>query len=200
MTDSDPPILLLDVMGTLVYEPFYVEIPAFFDMSLKQLIAEKHPTAWAEYEMGDIDEAALEAKFFRDGRPYDHQGLKDTMFEAYKWLDGMEDLLGDLREAEVEMHALSNYPEWYQAIEERLGLSRYLAWSFVSCMMGVRKPDEEAYRTPLRRLGVEPERCVFVDDREENCAAARAVGIQALRFENAQRLRAELAALGVLRY
>ena len=39
-------ILLLDVMGTLVYEPFHTELPAFFGMTLEELYAAKHPTAW----------------------------------------------------------------------------------------------------------------------------------------------------------
>ncbi len=195
---SRRPILLLDVMGTLVYEPFYVEVPEFFGMTLEELIDAKHPTAWAEYETGSIDEAALEAKFFRDRRAYDHAGMKACMTAAYRWIDGMEELTEDLRAAAVEMHALSNYSEWYKLIEGKLALGRFLRWTFVSCLTGVRKPDPEAYLGAARKLGVSPADCLFVDDREANCEAARETGMPAIRFEDADQIRERLTGLGLL--
>ena len=104
-----------------------------------------------------------------------------TVASAYRFLDGIEPLLGELSAAGVPMHALSNYPVWFEMIEARLGLSRYLRWSFVSCRTGVRKPDPEAFLGAARALGVAPSRCLFVDDREKNCAGARAVGIFCVR-------------------
>jgi HAD superfamily hydrolase (TIGR01509 family) len=193
------PVLLFDVMGTLVYEPFFVEVPAFFGMSLEQLLVAKHPTAWAEFERGEIDEKTLAAIYFKDGRPFDYAELKSCMTKAYSWLDGMNELLVELREAEFSMHALSNYPVWYRWIEERLKLSRYLEWSFVSCHTGVRKPDPEAFLVAAQELAVDPRGCIFVDDRPENCHAARKVGMDAITFHDAKRLRSEFVARGLLR-
>ncbi|MEM6995025.1 MAG: HAD-IA family hydrolase [Myxococcota bacterium] len=34
-------------------------------------------------------------------------------------------------------------------------------------------------------MGVEPEACLFFDDRPESCAAARALGMQAYRVDRA---------------
>jgi HAD superfamily hydrolase (TIGR01509 family) len=189
---------LLDVLGTLVYDPFYVEVPDFFGMTLEELLAAKHPSAWAEFERGSIDEAELERRFFRDGRAYDHAGLRARMEGAYRLFEGIEPLLAELSAAGVAMHALSNYPDWYLLIERRLKLSRFLEWSFVSCRTGHRKPEAEAFRAALAHLCLAPARAVFVDDREENCAAARALGIDALRFTGAEELRAALAERGVL--
>ncbi len=187
-------ILLLDVMNTLVYDPFYVEVPAFFGITLAELLALKHPTAWLEFEVSGVDEATFLPRFFRDGRAVDGEGLKRTMQNAYRWLDGVESLLHDLRQAKVELHALSNYPVWYKLIEERLRLSRYMSWRFVSCKTGVRKPDAAAYSNAAQALGVPPSRCLFVDDREQNCEAAEAVGMESVLFTSAPALRKELAA------
>ena len=97
------------------------------------------------------------------------------------------------------MHALSNYPEWYRWIEERLGLSRYLSWTFVSCQTRVRKPDRAAYEHAARELGVPPEQLLFVDDREVNCAGARSVGMRAVHFRgDVAELRSALEASGAL--
>jgi HAD superfamily hydrolase (TIGR01509 family) len=190
--------VLLDVLGTLVYEPFYVEVPAFLGMTLSELLAAKHPSAWADFERGSIDEAELERRFFRDGRAYDHAGMRARMESAYRFLDGMESVLGELAASGIPLHAFSNYPDWYLRIEARLGLSRFLSWSFVSCLTGLRKPEPAAYLHALEVLGLSAEQVLFVDDREENCAAARALGIDALWFRGADVLRGELGRRGLI--
>jgi FMN phosphatase YigB (HAD superfamily) len=96
------------------------------------------------------------------------------------------------------MHAFSNYPVWYQLIEERLSLSRFLDWTFVSCITGLRKPDPAAYADVSSKLGVPPEQCVFVDDRASNCEAARRSGIRSVVFEGVDSLRASLRDAGVM--
>ncbi len=45
---------------------------------------------------------------------------------------------------------------------------------------GVRKPEPAAFRLVLERLGVSAEDCLFVDDSEENLAAARRFGLTPL--------------------
>jgi len=196
---SDSPILLLDVMSTLVYDPIAHEIPTFFDLPLPKLFEVKHPTAWVEFEHGELDETEFYKIFLPPPYgPVDGERLKATLHSAYRWLEGIEPLLSELREAEVQMHTLSNYPSWYEVIESSLNLSNYLPWTFVSCNTGVRKPHPQAYLGAAATLGVDPQRCIFVDDCLKNCAAARDVGMQAIVFESATQLRAELAHRGVL--
>jgi HAD superfamily hydrolase (TIGR01509 family) len=184
-------------MDTLVHEPFYHEMPAFFGLSLEELLAAKHPTAWIEFELGRLSEADFLASFFRDRRRFDCAAFLRAVREAYRWLPGMEPLVADLSAQGYAIHALSNYPCWYEAIEARLGLSRYLSWSFVSCRTGVRKPDPRAFLGATEALGVRAEACLLVDDREANVAAARALGMDAVRFTSAQELVPELARRGI---
>lgn len=192
-----PAALLFDVMSTLVHDPFHVELPAFLGLTLEELLEAKHPTLWAEFERGEIDEGELFVRFFRDGRSFDGEGMKRHMVQHYRLLPGIENLLADLSATGVAMHALSNYPDWYHEIEERTQLSRYVTWSFVSCDTGFRKPDPRAYLHAASTLGLAPESCLFIDDQERNVSAAAAVGMQALVFEGAVELRRELRALGL---
>ena len=197
-TPRRPDLILLDVMSTLVYDPFRVEMPAFLGLSFEELLEQKHPHAWAEFETGAIDEEAFYLKFFRDGRALDGPGLKVAMAECYDWLPGMQQLLTRLTESEIPMHVLSNYPLWYEEVERATGLSRWVPWTFVSCHTGRRKPAPEAFLEPARQLAVRPEACLLIDDSPENVVAAQALGMDAISFKHAGTLTRDLAARGLL--
>jgi epoxide hydrolase-like predicted phosphatase len=49
--------------------------------------------------------------------------------------------------------------------------------------LGIRKPDPEIYAVAVERLGVIPERCVFVDDLGGNLKPAKALGMTTIRHE-----------------
>jgi len=187
-------IVLWDVMGTLVHDPFFVEMPQFFGMTFEDLLEAKHPRAWVEFELGKCTETEFLHRFFDDRRDFDREGFIRAVRASYRWLPGAEALLADLREAGCSMHAFSNYPIWYRMIEERLGLSRFLDWTFVSCETGLRKPDSRCYVAVLRELDVTADQCVFVDDHVRNCEAARQIGIRSVVFEGMDALRTSLRA------
>ncbi len=192
------PILLFDVMETLVTEPFFTTMPAFFGVSLDELLETKHPTSWIEFEKGLISEDEYVQTFFRDGRHVDRDGLRDCLRQTYEWLDGMEVLVAELYAFGCDMHALSNYPVWYELIEEKLRLSRFLKWTFVSCLVGLRKPDSAIYRFAAETLQVKLSDCLFIDDRADNVEAARSVGMDAILMTDATGLRKELGLRKIL--
>ncbi|GKV53530.1 hypothetical protein SLEP1_g60050 [Rubroshorea leprosula] len=59
------------------------------------------------------------------------------MRRGYSYLDGVEQLLRALRQDNYEMHAFTNYPIWYEMIEDKLKVSNYLSWTFCSCTYGM---------------------------------------------------------------
>lgn len=192
-------VILWDIMDTLVHDPFFTHMPGFFGNTFEELVPRLRKGTWVDFELGMLDEAEFYARFFRDGSAIDGPGLKQCMGEAYRWIDGLEALLGELKQRGVPMHALSNYPIWYQLVEQRLGLSRYLELSFISCHTGLRKPAPEAFLGACQRLGHPPEACLLVDDRASNCDAARALGLAAFQFTgDVAALRSALSAAGLL--
>lgn len=46
-----------------------------------------------------------------------------------------------------------------------------------SCDIGTRKPAPESYQNVIKKLGVKPGECLFVDNRADNIAGAEAVGM-----------------------
>ena len=192
------PVLLFDVMSTLVTEPFLDAMPRHFGMTLDEFKASRDPQPWIEFEHGRITEAEYVADYFLDGTPLDVPAFKAMLFGAYEWMDGVEPLLVRLHAAGYRMYALSNYSVWYEIIEDKLGLSRFMGWDFVSCRTGHRKPDPEAYLTPIREVGEPADAFIFIDDRPVNVEAARAVGMKAiLRTPDIAPLIDDLTQLGV---
>lgn len=190
-------VLLLDVMDTLVHDPFRASVPLVFGMDVETYFSLKDKGNYLDFEKGRITPEHYAANLFFDKRPVDLDALRQAFREGYRYIDGIPELLADLAEAGVEMHALSNYSVFYEMIEDKLGLSTWVPWTFVSAVTGRRKPDADTFLEAAKALGRPPKDCVFVDDREKNCAGARAVGMHGLRFRDAATLRRDLRDLGL---
>ena len=65
----------------------------------------------------------------------------------------------------------------------------------LSADAGVRKPDPAIFRLVLDRLGVTAEECLFVDDSEENLAAAQRLGFSSLHALDERVVAAQLRAV-----
>lgn len=194
------PTLFFDVMSTLVHDPIFTAGPRVFGVdAVRPLFDWLDPQAWVDFELGHIDEATYFERWRRPGAPaVDVETFRAAMYADYAWLPGIEDLLRDLAAAGVAMHALSNYPPWWRRIEAKLGLSRYLDWTVVSCEVGVRKPDPAIYTLAANLAGCLPQEGIFVDDRATNVHAAQAVGLRGIEFDgDVGALRARLAQMEV---
>ena len=69
-----------------------------------------------------------------------------------------------------------------------------LIWSF---QLRIAKPDPAIYLHILKELGTRPEEALFLDDRLVNVEAAQALGMVAIQFSTANRLRDDLIAAGL---
>jgi putative hydrolase of the HAD superfamily len=66
-----------------------------------------------------------------------------------------------------------------------------------SAFVGMRKPDPAIYELTVERLGgsLRAEDCVFIDDVDVNCNAARELGMAAVQFHSAEQAIAEVRSL-----
>jgi len=60
---------------------------------------------------------------------------------------------------------------------------------------GFAKPDLEIYKYTSTLLGVLPEDCVFTDDSQDFCDAARRAGMQSIRYGSLDQFKLELLKL-----
>ena len=109
-------------------------------------------------------------------------------------------ILQDLRASqEIQLAILNNEARELNDYRiESFLLKEYFSAFFSSCYLGLRKPDPKIYRLALDVLHCGAEQAVFVDDREENCAAAEALGIHAIHYQDEAQFRHALEEIGVL--
>ena len=63
-----------------------------------------------------------------------------------------------------------------------------------SAKIGLRKPDPRIYRMMVEALGVDPRRCVYLDDLGVNLKPAREMGMTTIKVINASQAIADLEA------
>jgi putative hydrolase of the HAD superfamily len=116
-------------------------------------------------------------------RPELHR-FSELYFEALQPNDPMIGLMAGLKGRGFRMAMLTNnVREWEPLWRAFLPVDEIFETVVDSGFVGMRKPDPEIYRLTLSRLdGIDAEECLFVDDIEVNCEAARAEGLQAVHF------------------
>ena len=114
-------------------------------------------------------------------------------------VEGSRAILERLSAAGVPLYAITNYSaeKWEETVARFPFLTEHFRDVAVSGLEGVTKPDPEIYRRCLGRNALEAQGCVFIDDSADNVDAARALGLDAIRFTDAPALAAALAERGL---
>ncbi len=103
-----------------------------------------------------------------------------------------------LKNQGYHIYILSNYAtDTLEKTSGKLSFLKYVDGAVFSCQVKQIKPEPEIYRTLLERYHLNPENSVFLDDRAENCEAARKEGIHAIQFRSFKQAAAELEKMGV---
>jgi putative hydrolase of the HAD superfamily len=169
-----------------------------------QRIAERdsrHPLF--ELEMGRIAETdflqriAAELEPELGHRPEMHR-FSEIYFEALEPNSPMIELMRELGGRGLRMALLTNnVREWEPLWRSMVPIDELFEVVVDSAFVGCRKPDREIYEIVLERLGVPAAACLFVDDVEVNCEAARELGMTAVHFrDNDQAIEEITATLG----
>ncbi len=109
-----------------------------------------------------------------------------------------EELLGSL-ERRYPLLLLSNTnPIHISMVRANYPLLRHFRDAVLSHEVGAAKPSPDIYREAVRRAGCEAEECFFTDDIPLYVEGARELGIDAVQFQSAAQIEAELRARGAL--
>lgn len=196
---SDYEAVLFDFGGVLSDGPFesfarYEAENGLPEGFVRRLNTTNHDTnAWARLERGEIDIDAF-CDLFED-EAQNAGGVLDARVL-------MSSLRGELRPRMLEVvrrcrtrfrtGLLTNNfvsVEGDETLAQVLEMFDAVVESFA---VGVRKPDPEFYSIACNRLGVEPERCVFLDDLGINLKPARAMGMTTIKVTDPEEAISEL--------
>lgn len=97
---------------------------------------------------------------------------------------GVREVLSELRARGLKIGVLSNTLPNVAVTLEAIGVAELVDVAISTCVLGVHKPDPQAFVLASERLGVAPVHTLFVDDLPENVEAARRVGMQALLIDH----------------
>jgi putative hydrolase of the HAD superfamily len=130
---------------------------------------------------------------------FDAERLRDLYFEQLRPNRPMIDFVAELRQRGLRTALCTNNvrewePRWRSMLPE---LDDVFEVVVDSGFVGTRKPEPRIYELTLERLGdgLRFEDCLFVDDLEHNCEAARQLGMSAVRYQDAGQAIPEINAL-----
>jgi putative hydrolase of the HAD superfamily len=204
--------VIFDFGGVLTSSPF--EAFARFEAEhglpadiIRRTNAANHlENAWAKFERAEVDIETFDRLFAAESL---------ALGAEVRGRDVLPLLAGDLRAEMVEALRrvkatlktgciTNNLPA--NAIGSAAGRTLYLAEVMAlfdhvieSAKIGLRKPDRRIYEMMTRALGVDPRRCVYLDDLGVNLKPAREMGMTTIKVVSAAQALADLeAATGLL--
>jgi putative hydrolase of the HAD superfamily len=130
-------------------------------------------------KIGDALEPAL------GHRPELHR-FREIYFDALHPNEPMIELMREAKNSGHRMGLLTNnVREWEPLWRSMLPVDEIFEAVVDSGFVGCRKPDREIYDLMLERMGGVPaEDCLFIDDVEVNCDAARELGMSAVHYQH----------------
>jgi putative hydrolase of the HAD superfamily len=199
--------VIWDFGGVLTTSPFEAfsrfeterGLPA--DIIRRTNAANHWENAWAKFERAEVDLDTFDELFAVESR---------ALGAEVRGKDVLPLLSGDLRPEMVE--ALKRVKATHKtgcitnnlpanAIGSKSGRSLYVAEVMVlfdhvieSAKIGLRKPDPRIYQMMVEALGVDPRRCVYLDDLGVNLKPAREMGMTTIKVLNAPQAIADLEA------
>lgn len=162
---------------------------------------DRHDLVSSDFETGrlTLDQYLDRTVFYRE-RDFDREAFVAFMKAQSQPLKGSLELLAELSAKGGPLLATLNNEsrELNEYRIETFGFRDHFGLFLSSCYLGVKKPDEQIYRMAVDITQHRIEESIFIDDRELNLECSRLLGISSVHFEDADQLRDELIARGVL--
>jgi putative hydrolase of the HAD superfamily len=160
----------------------------------------RHEMIVSPFEQGKItlDEYLDRTVFYRT-RTFTREAFKDFMFSlsqpipevlgfARALADSGKYFMGTINNEsrELNLHRIEQY-----------GLRQIFRLFVSSCFVGLRKPESGIYRLAQEVTQMNPEECVFIDDRSLNLECAARMGMHTIQMQSLYQLTGDLEKLGV---
>ncbi len=155
---------------------------------LKEILSS---VTWFEYERGQISQAECYERVATEFN-LDAELIAEAFKQARESLRPNEDfiaLIRDLRrqtQGQLTVLALSNIslPDYEYIMSLSSDWTSIFDRVFPSALLGERKPHLGCYRKVVSEAHIDPHSTVFVDDKLDNVASARSLGMHGIVFDD----------------
>lgn len=169
-------------------------------MSQAVEIVARYPN-WSKVDMGVVSEEEMIYTIIQENPNYaqELEVFLGQWYNAFIPMEGMEKLLVQLQAAGYALYYLSNFPQQaFDYIYKKFSIFQIVAQGVVSYQVQMVKPDPAIYYALLNKFDLRAEESIFIDDREENTAAAETLGFFAHTFTTVLRFEEYLSHLGLV--
>ncbi len=150
---------------------------------------------WLELDRGTLSEPGLLQRVaVRAGRPVPElNNLFEVVRESLQLKADTVALLESLAARRVPLYCLSNMPPGvYAYLRQRFDFWQLFDGIVISGEIQLVKPERAIFEHLLDRYGLAAADTAFIDDHPANIAAAKALGLRAILFQDAQQCAAAL--------
>lgn len=154
---------------------------------------------WPQFHIGTITEDEFWHGFLRTAgaKKIDIEHAKKLWREYQRPIENMFDLLQKLKQ-NYRLAALTTISrEWLDYKKEQYHLESFFEVIVSSGYSGLAKPDPEIYKLVIKKLQIQPEEALFIDDSQRTLPPAQEMGIQTILFSGQASLEKNLNKMGI---
>jgi 2-haloacid dehalogenase len=108
-------------------------------------------------------------------------------------------ILKELKKAGYPLCGLSTWPaEKLPPVRDKYEFFSWFDDIVISGEVGLAKPDPAIFELVLKRIGHDPQECIYIDDAEHNIQVACKLGFLTIHFSSPEQLRRELIDMRVM--
>jgi len=172
-------------------------VPSQKEEFVTDFLSAEMPCLRGDADMTDMIAPVLK----RWNSPYSVEQAIETHTKIVAMNPESIEVVSDLRKSGVPAYLATNQHEYRARYMSKVfGYADIFDGEFYSCRLGTKKPEPDYFRAILKSLSFPPERLLFIDDRDQNIAAALSVGIHGVEYdisEGVEALRGILEGYGL---
>ncbi len=188
------------VLANLTWENMYNAFGFSEEVMHRVANATVHSGDWKEYDRGVLTDEEILRRFIAHDPELSEEitlsqknihGILSKRDNSIPWIKAV-------KAAGYRTLYLSNFSsKALKDCSDAMDFLPYLDGGVFSYKVQLIKPDDVIYLYIIYKYHLNPSECVFIDDTEENLAAARRFGFNTIHYENLEQADNELARLGV---
>lgn len=155
---------------------------------------------WNEFDRSKMSDEEILRGFLEKAPDCEMEIMRfwNNMGNCIKRYEYAHSWISSLQEKGYKVYLLSNYSRrmYFQSIEE-LSFVEEVDGAIFSYEVQATKPELEIYEALLKKYGLNPTECVFLDDNRGNIIAANQLGMATIHFHTKSQAEEELKSLGV---